>query len=149
MYHVYTDGSCSSNGAVDAVAGWAYIILNEAEEQIIDFDAGNQKPGTNNIGELLAILFALQKINELNSNEVIIYTDSTYALKGITEWRHSWKAAKWTRNGLPLKNRDLWIKIDEQLCASDKNIIFQHVKGHAGNVWNEWVDKLAVEARNQ
>jgi ribonuclease HI len=77
--------------------------------------------------------------------KVKIYTDSTYVMKGITEWIGGWKARGWmTKNKKPVKNVDLWQQLDEALRGHD--VSWQWVKGHSGNSGNERADTLAREA---
>ena len=42
----------------------------------------------------------------------------------------------------PVKNKDLWIKLDSS-CQKHK-VSWKWVKAHAGNKYNNLVDKLAV-----
>ena len=68
-------------------------------------------------------------------------TDSEYLKRGITEWLPDWKRRNWRRKGGKLANVDLWMKLNEEIDRHD--ILWRWVKGHAGNVMNERVDKLA------
>ena len=133
---IYTDGACSGN---PGKGGWAAIILySDLKELNI---SGSEKNTTNNRMELTAPIMALKKIKK--KTEITIYTDSRYVRDGITDWINKWKLNNWkSSNRKPVKNKDLWIKLDD-LCKAHK-INWKWVKAHAGNKYNNLVDKLAV-----
>jgi len=71
-----------------------------------------------------------------------LFTDSTYVLKGITEWIHGWKKRGWKKSDKkPVVNKDLWQKLDA--LNAERDIQWKWVKGHAGDVGNEKADELA------
>ena len=73
---------------------------------------------------------------------MILYTDSSYVQKGITEWLAGWKRKGWmTASKQPVKNKDLWQALDEQ-CQRHE-VTWKWVKGHAGIEGNEIADELA------
>ena len=75
-------------------------------------------------------------------SRVEVYTDSQYVQKGITEWLRSWKARGWkTAAKEPVKNADLWKKLDE--VAAQHEVSWHWVRGHAGHAGNERADALA------
>ena len=134
-YKIYTDGACSGN---PGKGGWAAIILDEKGQSSI---SGSYNKTTNNRMELMASIMALKKIN--NKSEIIIYTDSRYVKDGITLWIKKWKLNNWkSANKKPVKNKDLWVKLDNLCQKHDVNWIW--VKAHAGNKFNNLVDELAV-----
>lgn len=129
---VYTDGSCLKNPG--GPGGWA-IVFGDGRSF-----SGYDVKTTSNRMEMQAVIEALLRIN--TPKPVTIYTDSKYVQKGATIWMKGWKKDGWYRAGKkPLKNRDLWIKID-QLVAG-KNIYWEWIKAHSGNPFNEWADELA------
>lgn len=137
-YKIYTDGACSGN---PGPGGWGAVILEEEKNQ--KNISGNEKDTTNNRMELMAPIMALKKI-KINS-EVVIYTDSKYVKNGITEWIKNWEKNGWkSANKKPVKNKDLWIKLDN-LCKDNK-IIWKWVKGHSNNKYNNLADELATQA---
>ena len=137
MITIYTDGSCLEN---PGNGGWAAIINDEKEIRKI---SGSEKNTTNNRMELLAAIMALKKIN--SGSDVVIYTDSTYVKNGITEWVVKWKKNGWkSSNKKPVKNKDLWIKLDG-LCEKN-NVSWKWVKGHSTNKYNNLADELATQA---
>ena len=137
-YKIYTDGACSGN---PGPGGWGGIIFdNDNNQKNI---SGNERDTTNNRMELTAPIMALKKI-KINS-EATIYTDSTYVKNGITEWIKKWEKNGWkSANKKPVKNKDLWIKLDN-LCKDNK-IIWKWVKGHSNNKYNNLADELATQA---
>ena len=133
---IYTDGACSGN---QGKGGWAAIILDDNENQTKI--SGSENRTTNNRMELMAAIMALKKIKK--ESEILIYTDSKYVKDGITEWIKKWKLNNWrSSNKKPVKNKDLWIILDNS-CQKHK-ISWKWVKGHAGNKYNDLVDKMAV-----
>jgi ribonuclease HI len=90
--------------------------------------------------ELTAVIEALAALNR--PCRVVLHTDSQYVQKGITEWIRGWKARGWkTASKEPVKNADLWRKLDEVVRSHDIEWIW--VKGHAGHAGNERADALA------
>ena len=130
---IYTDGSCQGN---PGPGGWAAILKYGKHEREI---SGGEKDTTNNRMELRAALEALRALTE--PCRVTLYTDSEYLKKGITLWMPNWKRRNWRRKGGKLANVDLWMKLDEEIQRHE--IHWRWVRGHAGNVMNERVDKLA------
>lgn len=101
---------------------------------------GGEPDTTNNRMELTAAIEALNTLKQ--SCEVVLYTDSTYVQKGISEWLSNWKSRGWkTAARKPVKNADLWQALDE--AAGRHQIEWRWVKGHAGNAGNERADQLA------
>lgn len=130
-YTLITDGSYSS--ASDQ-GGIGLVFLRDGEK-IAEFSK-MYKEVTNNIMELGAVIIGLRLIKN-PIDKLTIVTDSMYVIGCATK---GWKRKK---------NVRLWQEFDSQyervknLC---KDITFQHVKGHNGDQWNEYCDKLAVSA---
>jgi len=138
MYEVYTDGSCLGN---PGRGGWGVVSDN------FKLTAG-QPNTTNNQMEMTAILKALEECSRRDIQEVCIFTDSNYVKNGITAWIIKWKKNGWkTSTGAPVKNKELWIAIDEARNKL-KLVEWRWVKAHNGNPKNEEVDKLARESAN-
>jgi ribonuclease HI len=133
---IYTDGACRGN---PGPGGWGAILRYGKHEKAI---SGGEKDTTNNRMELRAALEALRALTE--PCRVVLYTDSEYLKKGITLWMPNWKKRNWRRKGGKLANVDLWMKLDEEIDRHE--VRWRWVKGHAGNTYNERVDKLAREA---
>lgn len=135
---IYTDGACSGN---PGPGGWGAILCwNDHEKEL----SGGESDTTNNRMEMMAVIKALEALKH-NKAPVTIYTDSKYVLQGATEWLEGWKARGWrSANKKPVKNQDLWERIDSLL--QEHSVTFIWVKGHSGHEMNERVDKLAVLA---
>src|SRR5690606_17823749 len=75
---------------------------------------------------------------------VVIHTDSTYLIKGVTSWTKSWKRRGWkTADGGEVANRDLWEAL-ESAVASCGRVEWQYVRGHVGIPGNERADAIAT-----
>jgi ribonuclease HI len=136
MYEIYTDGSCLGN---PGRGGWGVVSD--------DFKlCGKQSDTTNNAMEMTAILKALEECVKRDIQEVCVFTDSQYVKNGISSWIINWKRNNWvTSTGTPVKNKELWIAIDEVRRSLSK-VEWKWVKAHNGDPKNEEVDKLAYEA---
>ena len=134
MIKIWTDGSCLGN---PGPGGWAFIVTdgkNTAER------SGGAPDTTNNRMELMAVISALTATRK--HNEVEIHTDSQYVKNGMQTWLKNWKARGWrTADKKPVKNQDLWQKLDE--LASNTKIHWIWVRGHDGEEFNERCDELA------
>ena len=90
--------------------------------------------------ELTAVIEALASLKR--TCDVILYTDSEYVRKGITEWIHGWKTRGWkTADKKPVKNDDLWRLLEVETARHD--MTWRWVKGHDGHLENERADALA------
>jgi ribonuclease HI len=133
---IYTDGACRGN---PGPGGWGVIMRYGRHEREL---SGGEADTTNNRMELRAALEALRALTE--PCQVTLFTDSEYLKKGITEWLPNWKRRNWRRKGGKLANADLWMKLDEEMSRHE--VRWRWVRGHAGHVMNERVDKLAGKA---
>jgi len=134
---IYTDGACKGN---PGPGGWGAILrsMGHAEKELF----GGELLTTNNRMEMTAVIEALSALKR--PCDVAIYIDSKYVLQGMTEWLPGWKAKGWmTAAKQPVKNVDLWQKLDTLVNASGHTIEWLWVKGHAGDPGNERADALA------
>jgi ribonuclease HI len=105
--------------------------------------SGGEASTTNNRMELMAAIAALEALKR--PSKIVLYTDSTYVMDGITKWIHGWKRNGWkTAAKKPVKNAELWQRLDE--ARKQHEIDWQWVKGHAGHPENERADQLARDA---
>ena len=134
-YTIYTDGACSGN---PGPGGWGAVIFdNENKQKNI---SGREENTTNNRMELAAAINALSYFND--TKEIKLITDSKYVKDGIQSWILNWKKNGWkTAAKKPVKNKDLWLDLDELILKHRNN--WEWVKGHAGNTHNEKADYLA------
>ena len=131
---IWTDGACKGN---PGPGGWGVLLKSGKHEKEL---FGGQLETTNNQMELTAVIKALGALNE--SCQVKLYTDSTYVMKGITQWINGWKANRWlTSSKKPVKNVELWQELDTQVQRH--NIDWIWVKGHSTNAGNNRADELA------
>ena len=130
----FTDGACSGN---PGPGGWGALLRYNGNEREL---CGGEEETTNNRMELLAAIEALSALKQ--PCHVRLTTDSTYVKDGITKWLENWKRNGWkTAAKKPVKNQDLWIRLDEQ--SSRHRIEWCWVKGHSGHPENEKADTLA------
>lgn len=143
-FHVYTDGACDR----DAVGGFGFVIVNPNTEQSIPVGQGPYADTTNNQMEMMAVIAAMRFMHKrIGASNLLIYSDSQYVIKGITQWIYGWKKNGWfTSAGKPVKNAALWQQME---AARNLHQItrFEWVRGHDGNKFNEMADTLAVNNR--
>ena len=126
------DGSSLGN---PGPAGWAWYVDEDT------WDAGGWPKGTNNLGELTAILRLLEATAQ-TGEELHILADSQYAINVVSKWRLGWKKRDWTKaDKKPIKNLELIQEIDRAM--EGRRVTFEWVKGHAGHRMNERADDLA------
>ena len=123
MIDIYTDGSCLKNPL--GPGGWAFCIIYL--DGFILCDSGSEENTTNNRMELKAVIEAIKNIDCIN--EYKIYSDSQLTINCATN--------KWKRKA----NLDLWKEYDKFI--NNKKVLFEWVKAHNGNKYNEIVDKMA------
>ncbi|MDF1485323.1 ribonuclease HI [Ramlibacter sp. H39-3-26] len=133
---MYTDGACKGN---PGPGGWGVLLRSGPTEKEL---FGGEAATTNNRMELTAVIEGLAALKR--PCEVALYLDSEYVRRGITEWVRGWKARGWrTSTGQPVKNVDLWQRLDSLVATSGHRIEWHWVRGHNGHVENERADGLA------
>lgn len=131
---IFTDGSCLGN---PGPGGYAAILKYKQTEKILS--QGFFKT-TNNRMELLAAIAALEQLKQ--ACQIDLYSDSQYLKNGISNWIHGWKKNNWkTANKKPVKNVDLWMRLDNLVQIHKINWLW--VKGHSGHIENERCDIIA------
>jgi len=134
--HIYTDGACKGN---PGPGGWGVWLKSGVHEREL---CGGETETTNNRMELMAVIQALSALKR--PCDVLLHLDSEYVRKGITEWIRGWKAKGWkTAANQPVKNADLWQRLDALVSQGGHKIEWKWVKGHAGDPGNEKADALA------
>ncbi|WP_153394852.1 ribonuclease HI family protein [Ornithinicoccus halotolerans] len=129
------DGSALGN---PGPAGWAWYV-DESR-----WACGGWPHGTNNMGELTAVLDLLQQTAGLEE-ELLVYCDSTYVINSVTRWMPGWKRRGWRkRDGSPVLNVEILRALDAAMRG--RRVRFEWVKGHAGHDLNEAADRLANAA---
>lgn len=135
---IHTDGGAAPN---PGPGGWGAVLIaaNGAEREL----SGAEPHTTNNRMELTAAVEALRALKRPCAVE--FFTDSQYLQRGITEWLPGWQAAGWSRGRREIANLDLWQALDAE--TRRHQIAWHWIKGHAGDRFNERVDRLATAAR--
>ena len=130
------DGSALGN---PGPAGWAWYVDDDC------WRAGGWPHGTNNQGELMAVLDLLRATAHLPEEDLHILCDSQYVINSITKWMPGWKRKGWRKaDGKPVLNVDLLKELDRELAG--RKYRFEWVKGHAGHDLNEAADERARAA---
>jgi len=140
---IYTDGSYDR---VACVGGFAFVILNDDEKKIVT-NSNWLLESTSPRAEVQAVFEALKYVDENNINpeSILIITDSDYVKNSINKYIHSWPKRKWlTSDQTQVKHQDLWKPILEY--AKKYKVTAEWVKAHSGNIFNEKVNELAIEA---
>ena len=133
---IYTDGACKGN---PVPGGWGAMLTSGNTVKEL---CGGELGTTNNRMEMTAVIEALAALKR--PCRITLYLDSEYVRKGITEWISGWKARGWrTAAKQPVKNVDLWQKLDALVSSGGHAIDWRCVKGHAGDPGNERADALA------
>ncbi|MDJ0354553.1 ribonuclease HI family protein [Paenarthrobacter sp. PH39-S1] len=127
------DGSALGN---PGPAGWAWYVDDSC------WRAGGWPHGTNNQGELMAVLDLFRSTEDVPDEHLRILCDSQYVINCITKWMAGWKRKGWRKaDGKPVLNVDLLKDIDAAIAGRDYS--FEWVKGHAGHDLNEAADVRA------
>lgn len=130
------DGSSLSN---PGPAGWAWYVDDNT------WAAGGWPHGTNNMGELMAVLNLLQQTAVVADEPLHVLCDSQYVINTITKWMAGWKRRGWKKaDGKAVMNLELIQEIDRTIAG--RKVTFEWVKGHAGHSMNEAADERAQAA---
>jgi len=137
---IFTDGGCRGN---PGPGGWgASMRFGDHEKDIY----GYENETTNNRMELMAAIRALEILTRPCT--IDLTTDSQYVRQGIMDWMEGWKKRGWkTAAKKPVKNKDLWQRLDEAVKRHD--VKWHWVKGHSGHEGNERADDLANRAMDE
>lgn len=138
---IYSDGACSGN---PGPGGWGSVIL--LPDGNVQELGGGESSTTNNRMEMTAALEALRDIRGVQGS-VDFYTDSTYLIRGITQWIWGWRKRNWlTAEGQEVSNRDLWEQLAKEVQdrGVSGKIDWKYSRGHVGTPGNERCDRIAV-----
>jgi ribonuclease HI len=138
---VFSDGACSGN---PGRGGFGVIVVRPDGE--VSEHGAHEPLTTNNRMELAGSIIGLEVLHDV-PGPVLLYTDSTYVIRGITQWIHGWRRRGWkTAEGADVTNRDLWERLARVAHArkGDDAVDWRYVRGHAGVPGNERVDEIAV-----
>jgi ribonuclease HI len=137
---IFSDGACTGN---PGPGGWASILAYPNGE-VQELGGGNPET-TNNRMEIVGTLRALMAIED-GSQPITVYTDSTYVIRGITQWIWGWKSRGWKNaEGKEVSNKDLWQELLKEVTRlKPAKIEWKYVRGHTGVPGNERCDEIAV-----
>lgn len=126
------DGSALGN---PGPAGWCWYVDDGC------WAAGGWPHGTNNMGELQAVLELFRATAHLDE-ELLVQCDSQYVINALTKWMPNWKRKGWRKaDGSPVLNLELMQSLDEALRG--RRYRFEWVRGHSGHPMNEAADERA------
>ena len=149
---LYCDGAASNNGKENAIGGWAFVIIKN--DEIVYSESGKEIGATNQMMELQAMISGYHYLKSNYNNDILVdvYSDSAYIIQCyIQKWWINWSFNGWKNSKKePVANKELWKMLIP--CFGELNYTFNKVKGHStddsiNSYWNNYVDKLAVEAR--
>lgn len=132
---MYTDGACLGN---PGPGGWAWAVPDGP------WASGAEAASTNQRMELTAALEALRAV----PGPVEVRSDSRYLVDGFNQrWYEGWEQRRWRNaRGQEVANQDLWRPLVEEFRRRGDELAITWVRGHAGDTWNDVVDRLATEA---
>ena len=139
---VYSDGACSGN---PGPGGWGAIVVRP-DGRVREL-GGAADQTTNNQMELFGPIQALREVRD-DDGPVLMCTDSTYVIRGITQWIWGWQRKGWkTAEGKDVSNKELWQELAREVMHRKNRgeITWRYVRGHVGVAGNERVDEIAVE----
>jgi ribonuclease HI len=138
---IFTDGACTGN---PGPGGWASIVA--LPDGTIRELGGSAPATTNNRMEMAATIRALATLEPTDATTIVLYTDSTYVIRGITQWIWGWRSRGWKNaEGKDVLNRDLWEELSRQVARLKPSTIdWKYVRGHSGFPGNERCDEIAV-----
>ena len=139
---IYTDGASRGN---PGPGGWGAVVLVDDYAMEI---AGAAKNATNNQMELEAVISVLSDSGaKAHTGPVIVYSDSAYVVNGLSSWVYGWEKKGWvTMAKTPVENKAMWQKALVLLKEYGNRLEIGKVSGHAGDLYNERCDELAVAA---
>lgn len=142
--YIYCDGASKPHTTKEA--GWSSVIvtdINNFQKNIPSYGY-IPPPSTNNVGELLGLMYSLYTVLQLSNtmdNEFRIYTDSQYAVYGYNQWMLNWDYPFEDRT-----NGHIWktmYRLKQCLTANHVNYIAGWVKGHHVSEGNHLADEFA------
>lgn len=148
---IYTDGACSGN---PGAGGWGALLLfktAKGKDKVVIKDG--EKHTTNNRMEMKAVIEAMRfvktNLNKYKIVRLIIVSDSAYVVDSVNnKTLHKWHLNGWkTTKGTDVLNQDLWREMSSLISLLNPK--FEKVKGHNGDRFNEYVDKIAVSERER
>jgi ribonuclease HI len=143
---IFSDGACTGN---PGPGGWASVVVTP-DGNVRELGGGSPET-TNNRMEMMGALMGLKSLQVPHPYPVVLYTDSTYVIRGITQWIWGWRAKGWKNaEGKEVSNRDIWIELSRELMRlKPTEIDWKYVRGHTGVPGNERCDEISVAFANR
>jgi ribonuclease HI len=137
---IFCDGASKGN---PGPGGWGAIVARGGHIAEL---GGREMRTTNNRMELTAALRALELAAPQANGPVVVHTDSSYVINGITKWVRGWQTNGWmTKEKKDVLNKDLWEPLARAVETCAHGVAWQHVGGHVGVKGNERVDRIASD----
>ena len=162
-YNFYCDGAASmrkdGNGNyIREAGGWGFVLVDKENNKAIYQNSGRKDSTTNQEMELTAIhevfrYYVENLYDEERCDTINIYSDSAYCVNMLQDngWVYTWRKNDWRRKGnKPIENLELIQKIYITMFSLNegfRKVNFIKVRGHSGDMWNEYADRLAVNAK--
>ena len=146
---LYTDGSGTHNGP----AGWAHVVTNESETEVLHIASGAVPQGTSNTAEMLAVQNGLDYIASMpvppDGFQIHVYSDSAYVVNAFKDrWIQNWQRTNWRNSrGRPVANKELWVALKKTVDKLD--VKWYKCKAHSDIKYNELADRLCGKARKE
>lgn len=138
-----------------------YISIHNKKHQAVkyvlpikyfDFVGSSLTIGSNNQAEIQAFCHALERLEEFNASEILIYTDSELTKNGVNNWCANWEKAGWKKaDGNTVANHEWWLRLYskiKEMRAKGVKIHVEWVRAHNGDHGNTIADALSVIGMN-
>jgi ribonuclease HI len=110
----------------DKAGGWGAVVVSTDGAQEL---SGSERNSTDNQLILTASIAALDSLKAATS--AAVYTDSEYLQKGMSQWIKGWMKKDWkTSSGQPVKNRELWERLQKAAQQHEMSWIFSGVSSN-------------------
>ena len=147
---IYSDGGCRGDNRFTGWGCFTEVQVTDSKSDLCRIASYGSvpAPSTNQVAELVAATKAIELATKHEVKDLTVRTDSKYVIEGLTK-----HYANWTRNGYknsqgnPIANKDYWDTIAntrKAFVTGGGRLKMEWVKGHSGNLGNEWADKLAT-----
>ncbi|MEI8337763.1 MAG: ribonuclease HI [bacterium] len=139
---IFSDGSSRGN---PGPGGWSAIVCFGEDKEMNIFELGGRELSTtNNRMELTGAIKAFEQLQKRKiEGDVILYSDSSYVINGISSWIKGWKANDWmTKDKKEVSNKDLWQMLDD--VSQGFKVSWNVISGHVGIPGNERCDEIAT-----
>jgi ribonuclease HI len=147
---VFADESCLGNGKKGDNPGGAGVLVEyvaPGASEVTRRDIWVAERSTTN--NRMALRSAIEAFGALSRKgrrfDVVFTSDSRYLIDGMSDWVFSWARRGWRKaDGKPVENVELWQAA--VTAASAHRVEWRWVRGHAGNIQNEYANHLATAA---